>query len=661
MEASTKHLQGGTVKQLFLLAAGVSALIGIEAAAQAQVCTQPTPGLAQITTTTASTTLKVTGGTTRANAVDCGFLATSISVIGNAGNETLVLSSIPATTPVTADLGAGINNLNIYLTGGDNTATCAASSCNRDATGGADMTWTGSLGKLIIHGRGGNDTITTSLYGGVTNIFGEDGDDTITSGGGNDTLSGGNGNDVLNGGGGDDTFTTLAGFDGFDTLNGNGGIDTATYAAAQRNMFLGLDGGEDIIGNSTENITGGDGNDTLDFATSAVGRTIRGGDGSDIIRGSAFADTLYGGTGDDTIMGGGGPDSMFGQDGIDDLTGGAGNDTFNGGPGDDVIYSNDTISGEAVNCSTGVDTYVVTGDTFAGCENAVSVSPIANGSFENDYASWTLQDEFTGEDIWGIGIDGDRIRTNDSVFDFESMTNQTYICGDGPTPLATDGSRTSVELQFFQSFHRLYQDVTVPANAQLLWMSMGYLMFGNAMQPDPTFDPMTQFIALEIRDPGTDMVLAEIFKTTEGSYPDEFPMLNLWADISAFAGQTVRINVQIQVNNFCIPVQFDNFKFLVSASGVAPQARAGAPKIFGQGGVLAPVKFSTPTAQASGDGDEGDDQADPTDDGADELDGDTTDDETGGEPGGCSTTGSGGSLATGLLIGLALIIRRRRR
>jgi len=58
-------------------------------------------------------------------------------------------------------------------------------------------------GPVLVHGRGGDDRIRTTL--GNDTVFGGPGDDSLRTGDGNDALDGGPGNDELHGGRGTDT------------------------------------------------------------------------------------------------------------------------------------------------------------------------------------------------------------------------------------------------------------------------------------------------------------------------------------------------------------------------------------------------------------------------------------------------------------------------
>src|SRR5262245_7544596 len=98
-------------------------------------------------------------------------------------------------------------------------------------------------------GQGGNDTITLDEASGAlpaANLFGEDGNDTLTGGSGSDLLDGGAGNYNLRGG------------DGNDFIDGQQGDDTA---------FLGA--GDDVFqwdpGDGSDIVEGQDGIDTLLF------------------------------------------------------------------------------------------------------------------------------------------------------------------------------------------------------------------------------------------------------------------------------------------------------------------------------------------------------------------------------------------------------------
>ncbi|SPH22353.1 Bifunctional hemolysin/adenylate cyclase [Ascidiaceihabitans donghaensis] len=151
--------------------------------------------------------------------------------------------------------------------------------------GDDDITASGSMENIAIHGEDGDDSVTGGLSNDV--LSGGNGDDTVLGGLGDDFVSGNAGNDLLNASNGDDFLT--AGI-GDDTANGGNGDDV---------MFL---------GEGDDSGTGGSGDDFID-----------GGEGSD---------TLDGTSGDDTLDGGEGDDHLYFWRGDSHLIGGEGNDTF---------------------------------------------------------------------------------------------------------------------------------------------------------------------------------------------------------------------------------------------------------------------------------------------------------------------------------------------
>ncbi len=215
----------------------------------------------------------------------------------------------------------------------------------------------GALPKANLFGGDGNDTLTGGS--GADLLFGQAGDDTLLGKGGSDFLFGGADNDTLTGGDaddqvfgesgddrmiwnpGDDTDLNEGG-DGVDTVEVNGGNGAETFTATpngtrvrfdrvapapfsidigtSENLKLNMNGGDDTF-------TGSNGLATL------IKLTVDGGAGADTITGGDGADTLLGGDASDTVLGGRGDDVAF-------L--GAGDDSFSWNPGD----GNDTVEGQ---------------------------------------------------------------------------------------------------------------------------------------------------------------------------------------------------------------------------------------------------------------------------------------------------------------------------
>ena len=110
---------------------------------------------------------------------------------------------------------------------------------------------------IQLFGQAGDDTITVDETNGpmpAAQLFGGDGNDTLTGGSGNDLLFGQSGNDTLLGKGGNDQ---LFGGDGNDTLTGGAGDDQVFGQAGNDRMIWNPGDGTDLF-------EGGDGTDTAE-------------------------------------------------------------------------------------------------------------------------------------------------------------------------------------------------------------------------------------------------------------------------------------------------------------------------------------------------------------------------------------------------------------
>ena len=206
-------------------------------------------------------------------------------------------------------------------------------------------------------GLGGTRTI-----GGIEEIIGTQGNDTIDGGNIARVIDGQGGNDFLDIGGtagfddvtvrgglGDDTI--VANNSANETLDGGAGTDLLDLrnfnGAYNVNMTTGVTNfaGESFV--NFEDIIMGDGNDSIVGTSGANNITTR--NGNDLVSALFGADTVSTGNGNDTIFGGGDNDSLLGQGGDDSIRGDAGNDTIRGGAGSDTLNGsegNDRLFGE---------------------------------------------------------------------------------------------------------------------------------------------------------------------------------------------------------------------------------------------------------------------------------------------------------------------------
>jgi serralysin len=159
------------------------------------------------------------------------------------------------------------------------------------------------------YGGSGADSILGSAAANL--LRGNAGADIIDGGNGNDTLEGGDGNDYYFGVTGADRITEVAG-GGADTLFAN------TSLSMPENIEVAI------------------------IASGAVGITLTGGTGNDVITGNELRNILYGGSGNDTLNGLGGDDDFFGGEGNDHIVVGVGAQYIDAGNGDDVVLVGNT-------------------------------------------------------------------------------------------------------------------------------------------------------------------------------------------------------------------------------------------------------------------------------------------------------------------------------
>ncbi|WP_460021546.1 hypothetical protein [Magnetospira thiophila] len=275
-------------------------------------------------------------------------------------------------------------------------------------------------------------------------IDGGSGNDTITGSAGADTIQGGAGEDILSGGDGDDLFLVTGSGQDFDRFDGGAGMDTILGGS-----------GDDVIGisddfsatHAVEVIDGGAGFDTIqgswrsnymDFSATELRQIdlIDGGDGQDILIGSAAADTIRGGAGDDVLYGGDGDDVFLSSgldQGWDQLDGGSGDDQLIGGSGDDLFGLQGDFGAansiEAIHGGDGLD--------------------VIQGSWRSD------QLDFSATDLFGIeridGGDGHDTITGSAEADIidggagndwlvsNGLGGDTFFGGDGIDTVAFSG------------------------------------------------------------------------------------------------------------------------------------------------------------------------------------------------------------------------------
>ena len=256
-------------------------------------------------------------------------------------------------------------------------------------------------------------------------------------------------------------------------------------ATGGRNILNDTDGGEDMV-----NAAAASGNSTINLATgsatiSGTGLTISnpgnienltGGEGNDTLTGNASANKLIGGRGDDTLSGGANNDHLFGSLGNNTLTGGTESDLFivdkKAGAIDTITdfqvdtdriilsgfgsatYSDLTLAQEGlhVRASLGGGQSILIQNVTVAQMNANQFLSVKEGFSPRDYIGYTSfgfgSDAFLGQTFWTSGDlsywGGDNIGTtgpNESIFG--GTGNDRIYGGAGNDTIVGENSSTS--------------------------------------------------------------------------------------------------------------------------------------------------------------------------------------------------------------------------
>ena len=256
---------------------------------------------------------------------------------------------------------------------------------------------------VLFIGTDGNDNFTGT---GVGQIFGLEGDDTLTSAlnpvSPGSELFGNSGSDYLESegigdtarGGQDDDY--LINTSGQAWLFGDLGDDTIYGEESQYTLFGGA-GADYILATEEQNLIFGDLRDDFSIRT----------DGSDTVPGN---DTIVGLDGEDTILGGGGNDyivggpngesQLFGNQGEDSLYAGGDADSLQGGQGSDYL-----LSGSG---ATNLDNLFIAGNLgqdsivhLNGGDNGIFGGDIEFGTTESDNSDYLYVADGAGHQIFG--------------------------------------------------------------------------------------------------------------------------------------------------------------------------------------------------------------------------------------------------------------------
>jgi hypothetical protein len=177
--------------------------------------------------------------------------------------------------------------------------------------------------------------------------------------------------------------------------------------------------------------------------------------------------------------------------------------------------------------------------------SAVSNQLILNGGFETGtFTNWTISNT-SSSGTWVIN-------------------NGSYVPpGPGGTMAPYAGGFSALSEQTGGGTHTLYQDVTIPAGA-----ASAVLSWADRIRNEYTSYTSAQYFHVEIRQTNNS-VLQVAFSTQPG-----FPLINNWTNrsvnLSAYAGQTIRIAFVESDSLFYFNVGVDNVSLAVATSGGTP-------------------------------------------------------------------------------------------
>lgn len=183
---------------------------------------------------------------------------------------------------------------------------------------------------------------------------------------------------------------------------------------------------------------------------------------------------------------------------------------------------------------------------------------LENGSFETGtYDGWTLLQASYNvmssyPSTWGIAMDLETVNSGDWVWDYyDGDFEEQHSDGLPITYESTDGMYLAYGLQRDTSLMRMYQDVYLSPDTTTLTWDMWYTNHYEY------FDQYTQYLTVELLTT-SDTILETLFMTEPGD-PLAIPMTGFSADISAWAGLTVRLNVEVAAGEYYLDFALDNF------------------------------------------------------------------------------------------------------
>lgn len=180
---------------------------------------------------------------------------------------------------------------------------------------------------------------------------------------------------------------------------------------------------------------------------------------------------------------------------------------------------------------------------------------LSNGSFESgDFKCWIL-DKSDPDGTWGLADAALTVANGAQVYDFASKRDEPQVSPGLPASFAvTEGRRAAFVIANKPGTFRAYQDVTLRACATGLTWDMQYATH-NAYGLNTR-----EYVAVDIRSPGADTRQVALFVATAGRDAASASSKSYTADLTKYAGQAIRFDIEIVTQSGQFEAGFDNFK-----------------------------------------------------------------------------------------------------
>lgn len=180
---------------------------------------------------------------------------------------------------------------------------------------------------------------------------------------------------------------------------------------------------------------------------------------------------------------------------------------------------------------------------------------LSNASFESgDFKCWNL-DKSDPDGTWGMANAALTVANGAQVYDYASKRDEPQVSPGLPDSFAvTEGRRAAFVIANKPGTFRAYQDVTLRACATGLTWDMQYATHSaNGLST-------REYVAVDIRSPDADTRQVALFVATAGRDAASASSKSYQADLTKYAGQAIRFDIEIVSQSGQFEAGFDNFK-----------------------------------------------------------------------------------------------------